>query len=160
MNTGRREAASEASAQERLNQSREHMSRWLVKQGAGAGAKANPEQAQRLGARTGLRGLVANPVALICVDLLRQWWNQHPLLKSARHAEHTAHDAIAPLVRRHPVAVLGSAAAAGALLVWWRPWRWLPGPAKLAGMASNIALGAISTMAIQRKEDPPSDAAL
>lgn len=136
-------------------QSRASMSRWLIKQGPGAADNANPDATQLPGATAGLRSLFTNPVALICVDLLTQWWAQQPLLKSARHAEEAAQEAIAPLVRRHPVAVLGAAAAAGALLVWCRPWRWLPGPAKLAGIASNIALGAVSRMALQPKDDAP-----
>jgi len=153
MSTGPRMATSEPSAQERLIQSRESMSRWLVKQDPGVGGVANPDAAQLPGTRSDLRSLLAHPVALICLELLTQWWSQHPLLKSARHAEHAANEAIAPLVRRHPVAVLGAAAAAGALLVWLRPWRWLPGPAKLGGIASSVALGAVSRMVLQHKDD-------
>ena len=132
------------SPQERLNRSRQHMSRWLIEQGSGAGPGTHPDPGRPPGAATGLRGLFGHPLALVGLDLLTQWWAQHPLLRSARKAEDSARGVIAPLVRRHPVAVLGTAAAAGALLVWWRPWRWLPRPAKLAGMASNITLGAIS----------------
>lgn len=153
MSAGQRNAASEPSAQERLIQSRESISRWLIKQDPGAGTTANPDPAQSPGSTPSLRSLLTNPVAQIGLDLLTQWWTQLPLLKSARHAEEAANEAIAPLVRRHPVAVLGTAAAAGALLVWCRPWRWLPGPAKLAGIASNIALGAVSRMALQRNDD-------
>lgn len=153
MSAGLRQVASELSAQERLSQSRESMSRWLTNQTPGNAATANPDPAQSPGSTTGLRSLFASPVALICLDLLTQWWAELPLLKSVHQAEEAAHEAIAPLVRRHPVAVLGAAAAAGALLVWYRPWRLLPGPAKLGSIASSIALGAVSRMALQRKDD-------
>jgi len=158
VNAAAPKAAFEPSAQERLVQSREQMARWLEKQGAVDEGAADPDQGQLPGATTGLRGLSSNPVTLIGLDFLTQWWNQHPLLKSARNAEDAARDAIAPLVRRHPVAVLGTAAAAGALLVWCRPWRWLPRPAKLASLASTIAIGEISRIALQRTEESsPAD---
>lgn len=35
----------------------------------------------------------------------------------------TGHDALRPVAQRHPLALVGGAAAAGALLVWARPWR-------------------------------------
>ena len=119
------------------------MSRWLGKQGP----------VQPPGAPVNSQSLFTNPVAQIGLDLLTQWWTQQPLLKSARHAEEAVHEAIAPLVRRHPVAVLGTAAAAGALLVWSRPWRWLPGLPKLGSIASSLALGAVARIALQRKGD-------
>ncbi len=155
MNAAAPKAAFEPSAQERLIQSREQMSRWLEKQGPVDGGTAEPDQGQLPGATTGLRSLFSNPVTLIGLDYLTEWWTQHPLVKSARNAEDAAQDAIVPLVRRHPVAVLGTAAAVGALLVWFRPWRWLPRPGKLASMASTIAIGEISRIALQRKEDSP-----
>lgn len=50
------------------------------------------------------------------------------------------------LVRRHPYAMLAGAACAGAMVVWWRPWRGLAG-SLVAGVlvrhlgAASVALG-------------------
>ena len=79
------------------------------------------------------------PVAAIAIDVMTEWWNQHPLHASASLAGAAARGAIVPLVRRHPAVVLGVAAIAGAVLVRSRAWRWLLRPALVAGIASQIA---------------------
>ena len=44
-----------------------------------------------------------------------------------------ARNAAGLLVQRHPLATVGAAALAGAVLLRWRPWRGLLRPALLAG---------------------------
>lgn len=65
-----------------------------------------------------------HPVSALMVDGVKDWWQRQPL----RHAAAMAGDEVAsvavPLIRRHPVAAVGLAAAAGALVVVGRPWRW------------------------------------
>ena len=135
----------EPSANERLTRSRERMSRWLAdEERAAQAATAN---------RPGwLNTLRENPVSAMAVDALLAWWARQPLNTTVHVAEAAATAAIKPLVRRHPAAVLGSAALAGALVVWARPWRWLLSPALLTGVAAQVATRLI---AHRHKEPPP-----
>lgn len=129
------------SALERLARSREKVSRWLD---ADAHARNPPGRSNANAAPRWLQSLRSNPLAAIAIDALAEWWTHHPLHTSARVAEAAARGAIAPLAQSHPVAVLGTAAFAGALLVWSRPWRWLLRPAFVLGVASQIASRALS----------------
>ena len=139
------------SARERLARSRERMSHWLAAESDDGGEEQTASDSNRpRGARGWLKSLRANPLAAIAVDAFTDWWARHPLQSSARLAEAAARETIAPLVKRHPVAVLGSAALAGALLVWSRPWRWLLKPALLTGRASQIAGRVFAHMASPR----------
>ena len=135
----------EPSANERLARSRERMSRWLADEERAAQATT----ANRPGWLNTLR---ENPVSAMAVDALLAWWARQPLNTTVHVAEAAATAAIKPLVRRHPAAVLGSAALAGALVVWARPWRWLLSPALLTGVAAQLATRLI---AHRHKETPP-----
>ena len=132
------------SANERLARSRERMTRWL----------ADDQQSTRAAASNvpaWLNKLRQNPVSAIAVDALLAWWERQPLNTSVHVAEAAASAAITPLVRRHPVVVLGGAAVAGAAVVWARPWRWLLSRALLTGIAAQLATRLI---AHSRKEPP------
>ncbi len=85
-------------------------------------------------------------MAAIFTELLNDWWRHHPLYPSANIATEAARRAIVPLIRRHPIAVLGVAAIAGAVLVQSRGWRWMVRPAVVAGVASQIVARRISQM--------------
>ena len=50
---------------------------------------------------------------------------------------------VGPLAREHPWALAAASAAAGALVVALRPWRWLPPPAVLTSLLSQVALNAL-----------------
>ena len=121
------------SAQERLARSRMAMTNWLA-----------VDEAQRAapGGGGGLSGWLArlrgHPLAGMAVDALTDRWSSHPLAASLRIAEVAATETVAPLVRRHPAAMLGASALAGALLIRAKPWRWLLRPALLGGIASQI----------------------
>jgi hypothetical protein len=123
-------------AQERLARSRTSMTQWL---GNDAKARSTTEHSGSPGLARWLKGLSQHPLAALTIDALTERWARHPLHTSVQLAEVAANQTIAPLVRRHPVLVLGSAAVAGALLVRARPWRWLLRPALLAGIASQVA---------------------
>ncbi len=87
----------------------------------------------------------------IVSEVISEWWAEHPLHASAAFALSASRTAIVPLVRRHPAAVLGGAAALGAVIVWARPWRWLLRPALVAGVASQLAARTITRMATASK---------
>lgn len=123
-------------AQERLARSRTSMTQWL---GDDAKARSTAEHSGSPGLARWLKGLSQHPLAALTIDALTDRWARHPLHTSVQLAEVAANETIAPLVRRHPVLVLGTAAVAGALLVRARPWRWLLRPALLAGIASQVA---------------------
>jgi len=119
-----------ASARERLAESRQRISVWLSDDEHGDGNTPNDTTRPRGG---------TNRVAAIAIDVVSEWWNQHPLHASASLAGAAARGVIVPLVRRHPAVVLGAAAVAGAVLMRSRAWRWLLRPALVAGVASQLA---------------------
>ncbi len=59
---------------------------------------------------------------------------------------------VGPVAREHPWALAAASAAAGALLVGLRPWRWLPPPAVLTSLLSQVALNAL-----QQRSRAPRD---
>ena len=94
------------SARERLARSRERMSHWLADERDDGGEEQAASDSNRpRGARGWLKSLRVNPLAAIAIDAFTDWWARHPLQSSARLAEAAARETIAPLVKRHPVAV-------------------------------------------------------
>lgn len=63
-------------------------------------------------------------LAGVAAASLQTWWLQHPLRAPCETAGAELRSTVGPLVRRHPVATVLLAGAAGAALVAWRPWRW------------------------------------
>jgi hypothetical protein len=61
-----------------------------------------------------------------------------PLPAAARLAEGAANEALRPTAERHPLALVGVAMAAGALLWWAKPWRTVLRSALFAGMVSQL----------------------
>jgi hypothetical protein len=132
----------EISAAERLARSRERMSFWLADESGSARTDA---------VNGGADHDVHSPVGALSVggivgEVVGEWWADHPLHTGATLALAASRSAIVPLVRRHPAAVLGSAAAVGAALVWARPWRWLLRPALILGIASQLAARTVTRM--------------
>ena len=125
-----------STASERLARSRERLAGWLAEDERARHAPDGPG-----GGADWLEGLRKNPLSAMAVDALLGWWARQPINTSVHVAEAAAVAAITPLVRRHPVATLGGAAAAGALVVWVRPWRWrwLLSPALLTGIVAQLA---------------------
>lgn len=123
----------ELTASERLTRSRERMSHWLNDDDRDDAAR-NVDHSP-----TSIGGIVT--------EVISEWWAEHPLHASAAFALSASRTAIVPLVRRHPAATLGGAAALGAVIIWARPWRWLLRPALVAGVASQLAARTITRMA-------------
>jgi hypothetical protein len=126
---------------ERLQQSRDRMARWMIEADGRTIARRRRASGDD-GAWSWLGSLRNNPVVALVTDAISSWWANHPLHPAAGLAEGIARDAVAPLARRHPKAMVAGAVVAGALIVWARPWRWLPKlfkPALFTGILSQMA---------------------
>ena len=98
----------------------------------------------------------AMPGASVFIDALGHWWAQHPWRGAAGLAQGGALAVLRPIAQRQPMAVAGAALAAGLLLGWIRPWRWLqPGvrstaaPAILPTVLSTLLSSALASGALQ-----------
>ena len=83
------------------------------------------------------------PVVGLALQALRLRWQQHPLHAPLEALLDESRQQVLPLLRRHPVATVALAAAAGAGLVLLRPWRqtWLIDPMRhLPGRAARWML--------------------
>lgn len=113
-------------ATERLQQSRQLMrDQMLALNASSAQAHAKNHGSEKTS--KWLSSLVALPVLGPLINTAMTWWAEHPLHAVAElFSRPSASDTEAPkmsLARRHPWAMLLSAAALGALLMWARPWR-------------------------------------
>lgn len=127
-------------AQAELVRSRLDIQRWLA---ADAAAGDGPAHGHRSpGALAGLAGVAIT--ALTDSLLRRPAQTQAPPPRLGDLANDTANALLRPLAGRHPWALVGAAALAGAVLAAGRPWRSLLQPAALGGLLSRLALGAIA----------------
>ena len=62
----------------------------------------------------------------LALGALQSWWSTHPWRPAVNVVRLDLDATLVPLVRRHPWAAVGVAAAAGAVVVGLRPWRWAP----------------------------------
>lgn len=88
-----------------------------------------PQTAARQGrpgaiARLWWRRLRSWPAMPMLGEALHQWWRRHPLQPLGEGLVVQARTQVWPLVRRHPWAGAGVAAALGAAVAAARPWRW------------------------------------
>jgi hypothetical protein len=95
-----------------------------------------------------LGGLRNNATVALVLDAISSWWANHPLHPVADLAEGIARDAVAPLARRHPRAMVAGAFMVGALLVWAKPWRRLIKPALFTGILAQVASHVIAQVPI------------
>jgi len=61
-----------------------------------------------------------------------------PISATAQLAEQAGNEALRPIAEEHPLALVGIAAATGALLWWAKPWRTVLRSALFAGMLSQL----------------------
>lgn len=83
--------------------------------------------------------LRANPSTAHLMDALHKWWARHPMRPVAESIGSASDRAIRPVAQQHPVVVVLSAAAVGALIGKLKPWRLLFRSAILAGVAPKLA---------------------
>jgi hypothetical protein len=137
------------SAAERLTASRERMREWMLRTDGRQEARRRAAAAKQQGRRPSpMDRLRAHPVLGIFIDAVSSWWANHPLQPAASLAQSVTRDALAPLARRHPLAMVASAFVVGGMLVRFRPWRWMAKPAFFAGLASQVVARFITHMPI------------
>lgn len=83
------------------------------------------------------------------VESFESWWANHPLRPVASVAVEASDAVIQPLAKRHPLALVGVAALAGAGLVWSRPWRWALRSVLFAGLLPQLTSRVVSSLPIE-----------
>jgi hypothetical protein len=147
----KKKRADPVQAAKRLAESRERMRQWMLDPDGRHEARrrrAAAGDASAEGGPTLLDRLRDHPVVGVAVEMVNSWWTRHPLHPVASFAEDAVREHVAPVVRRHPLAVVAGAVAVGALVVWFRPWRWLAGTARAAGSASHWAVQLLGSLPI------------
>lgn len=130
-----------STAAERVAQSREHL-----RQALHAGRGSRRPAADASGAPIALpwfARLKSIPGAAIAIDALELWWARHPARLPVTLAGHTANTVLRPIAQRHPVSLVFSALAVGAVFAWSRPWRWALKPAVFAGLLPQLLMSAM-----------------
>lgn len=90
------------------------------------------------GSAVGLERLKSTPGASVVVEAVSRWWEQHPLRIAGMLAADLVKAVIQPVARRNPLGLVLGAAVLGGLLVWVRPWRWIPKPVLFAGLLPQL----------------------
>lgn len=90
--------------------------------------------------------LSAIPLFDTATRALRLWWRRHPARPVVDIASDAGAQALEPLVRRHPLASLALAMAAGAAMVVWRPWRSRVTAAVWAGLVAQLTAGLVKSV--------------
>jgi len=81
--------------------------------------------------------------AAVASHLARHWWRRHP----ANAIGHLARPILASYARKEPAKLIVGAAAAGALIVLTRPWRWLsPAAAVTAAVKTSDVADVVTTL--------------
>jgi hypothetical protein len=137
-------------AAKRLAESRERMRQWMLDPDGRHEARRRRLAA---GEATGeglsmFDRLRSHPVVGVGAEMLNTWWTRHPLHPVAGMAQGAVRDHLVPVVRRHPIAVVAGSFAVGALLVWFKPWRFLAGTARSLGSASHLVTKLIGGLPI------------
>src|SRR2546423_3562588 len=135
------------SAAERLAASRERMRQWMLQTDGRGDARRRVEAAKEAGDKPAwMDRLRTAPVIGVVIDAASAWWANHPMQPAASLAHGVVRDAVAPLARRHPIAIVAGAFVFGVAVVRLRPWRWLLKPALFAGLTSQILTRVVSSV--------------
>jgi hypothetical protein len=157
------------SAAERLAASRERLRDWMVHADGRLERRRRAAEAEAEGRSAPLLDRLRDmPVVGVVIDVLTGWWSSHPLQPVATLAHGVVRNTVAPMVRRHPFAVVGGAFVVGVLLVRVRPWRWILKPALFAGLAAQLVSRVVASVPLEslleamtsrRQQEPaPEDA--
>jgi len=90
--------------------------------------------------------LTALPLFDTVTRALRLWWRRHPARPVVEVASDAGERALQPLVRKHPLASVALAMAAGAAMVVWRPWRSRVTAAVWAGLGAQLTAGLVKSL--------------
>lgn len=138
------------SAADRLAASREHMREWMLEADGRRERRRRAEAAAAAGHKPPIVDRLRDiPVLGMVVDALSAWWSGHPLHSVAGMAQGAAHQRLAPLARRHPLATMAGAFVVGMLVVRLKPWRWLAKSAVFAGVAGQVIARAIAAVPLE-----------
>jgi hypothetical protein len=137
------------SATERVALSREHLRRALHDEAAPHRPATDPLTGAPM-PLPWLERLKSIPGAGIAIEAIGLWWSRHPARLALSVAGHTAETVVRPIAQRHPLALVATAFAIGAVLAWSRPWRWALKPALFAGLLPQLLVSAL-------KQAPGSD---
>lgn len=126
-----------AAASARLDGSRERLRQAMQGRRASTDGSGNQPGAGPSGLAW-LDSLKSLPGISIVTDVLRRWWEQHPMRVPTLLAGEALYAVALPLARRHPLGLVLGAAALGALVVVIRPWRWLARPTPATGVLPQL----------------------
>ena len=82
--------------------------------------------------------LATAPAARVVRDAVQRGWSDHPPHLAWLLADDAVQTLIQPAAQKHPYRLVLGAAAAGALLVLSRPWRWLPPAALTSTLMASL----------------------
>ncbi|MBY0468329.1 MAG: hypothetical protein K2Q07_05070 [Burkholderiaceae bacterium] len=138
---------------ERLQQSRQLMRVQMLELNA-ASAQPRGESNDRFRLDDRLVALSALPVLGPLISDAARWWSDHPLRAVADLFTRPSGSTTGTLTQRHPRAWALSAAAAGALLMWTRPWRFaVLRRAVYSGLLPQVVSTLVSQVPIERLID-------
>jgi hypothetical protein len=98
------------------------------------------------GGAAGWDALRSVPGAALVIDAVRAWWAGQPWRTAAGVVAGAVRAQLQPLAQRHPVGLVLAAMAAGGLLAWTRPWRWIGRAAPLAAWLPELAAGVLARL--------------
>lgn len=74
----------------------------------------------------------------LLAEIAQSWWAKQPWRVVGMLGIEAAGLLLRPVAQRHPYALMGAAAATGAVVVLVRPWRWVSIPALLARVLPKV----------------------
>ena len=89
------------------------------------------------------------PGLAVAIDVVKVWWQQHPLHAASIVAAEVGRATLRPAANRHPLALVALAMVAGAALAWARPWRWALRSALFAGLLPQVTSRVVSSLPIE-----------